>query len=108
MLFLLKFYRNKKANEVKFEALLVKIKKAENPQDIIDTKDEVLEEKNSGDVSEEIKSQIIVGLKKLEEKEYYLKQDCNSYNVARKIGTNTSYLSKVINNHLMEKILIPI
>lgn len=99
LLFLLKFYRNKKANEVKFEALLVKIKTAENPQDIIDTKDEVLEEKNSGEVSEEVKNQIIDGLKKLEEKEYYLKQECNSYNVARKIGTNTSYLSKVINNH---------
>lgn len=99
LLFLLKFYLTKKANEVKFEELLVKIKNAENPQVIIDTKDEELEEKNSGDVSEEVKSQIIDGLKRLEEKEYYLNQYCNSYNVAKKIGTNTSYLSKVINNY---------
>ncbi|HBY68100.1 MAG TPA: hypothetical protein DEG69_10270 [Flavobacteriaceae bacterium] len=96
---LLKFYRNKKANEAKFEALLAKIKAAEKPEDIIDTKDEVLEEKNSTDVPEETKQQILDGLKKLEKQEYFLKQDCNSYNVAKKINSNTSYLSKVINSH---------
>ena len=35
----------------------------------------------------------------MEKQEYFLKQDCNSYNVAKKINTNTSYLSKVINSH---------
>lgn len=96
---LLKFYRNKKTNEVKFEALLAKIKAAEKPENIIDTKDEILEETNNGDVSEEVKTQILEGLKKLEKQEYFLKQECNSYNVAKKINTNTSYLSKVINTH---------
>ncbi len=96
---LLKFYRNKKANEIKFQQLLAKIEAAPTSEEIIDTKDEVLEETNSSDVSEEVKIQILDGLKKLEEKEYFLKQECNSYNVAKKIGTNTSYLSKVINSH---------
>lgn len=96
---LLQFYRNKKSNEIKFQELLAKIEAAEKSEDIVDTKDEVLEESNSNDISEEVKSQILHGLKKLEEKEYFLKQECNSYNVAKKIGTNTSYLSKVINSH---------
>ena len=96
---LLKFYRNKKANEIKFQELLAKIEAAPTSEEIIDTKDAILEETNSNDVSEEIKIQILDGLKKLEEKEYFLKQECNSYNVAKKIGTNTSYLSKVINSH---------
>ena len=96
---LLKFYRTKKQNEVKFEALLAKIKAAKAPEEIINTKDEDLEEKGALDVSEEIKEQILTGLKKLEQKEYFLEQTCNSYNVAKKIGTNTSYLSKVINSH---------
>tara|TARA_R110002072_G_scaffold7503_2_gene40309 strand:- start:33929 stop:35644 length:1716 start_codon:yes stop_codon:yes gene_type:complete len=96
---LLKFYRTKKQNEAKFEALLAKINAAKTPEEIIDTKDEELEEKGSQDVSEEIKKQILEGLGKLEKKEYFLQQDCNSYNVAKKIGTNTSYLSKVINSH---------
>lgn len=99
LFFLLKFYRNKKANEIKFHDLLAKIEAAPTSEEIIDTKDDVLEETNSSDVSEEIKIQILDGLKKLEEKEYFLKQECNSYNVAKKIGTNTSYLSKVINSH---------
>lgn len=96
---LLKFYRNKKSNELKFEALLAKIEAAENPENIVDTKDKILEETNSNDVSEEVKTQILDGLKKLEKQEYFLKQECNSYNVAKKINTNTSYLSKVINAH---------
>lgn len=96
---LLKFYRNKKANEIKFQELLAKIETAPIPDEIIDTKDDVLEETNSSDVSEEVKTQILEGLKKLEKQEYFLKQDCNSYNVAKKINTNTSYLSKVINSH---------
>lgn len=96
---LLRFYKTKKKNEARFEALLAKIEAAQSPQEVIDTKDEVLEEKNSNDVPEEIRQQIIDGLKKLEKQEYFLKQECNSYNVAKKINTNTSYLSKVINAH---------
>ena len=96
---LLRFYRNKKKNEEKFEALMLKMETTNEKDRITDTKDEVLEEKSSNDVPEETKQQILEGLKKLEEKEYFLKQDCNSYNVAKKINTNTSYLSKVINSH---------
>lgn len=96
---LLRFYKTKKKNEVKFQALVSKIETANSPEDIIDTKDEILEEKNTNDVPEEVKQQILDGLKKLEKQEYFLKQDCNSYNVAKKINTNTSYLSKVINSH---------
>lgn len=99
LFFLLRFYKTKKENEAKFETLLVKINVAEKPEDIIDTKDEDLDEKNTTDVPEETKQQILDGLKKLENQEYFLKQDCNSYNVAKKINTNTSYLSKVINSH---------
>ena len=96
---LLKFYQNKKKNEARFNALLEKIKAAESPEQIIDSKDAVLDETNTTDVPEETKQQILEGLKKLEAKEYFLQQECNSYNVAKKINTNTSYLSKVINSH---------
>ncbi|MDR5591452.1 AraC family transcriptional regulator [Christiangramia sp. SM2212] len=96
---LLRFYRNKKKNEEKFEALLLKIENTNESERITDTKDQVLEEKSSNDIPEETRKNILEGLKKLEEKEYFLRQDCNSYNVARKINTNTSYLSKVVNSH---------
>lgn len=96
---MLHFYRTKKKNEVKFKALMQKINKPHEIDNITDTRDEVLEEKSSTDVPEETRQQILIGLKRLAEQEYFLKQDCNSYNVARKINTNTSYLSKVINSH---------
>ena len=41
-------------------------------------------------------------MEKLKEQKYFLKQECNSYNVAKKIKTNTSYLSKVINSHFQK------
>ena len=99
LILLLRFYRNKKQNEARFEVLMQKINAANKPDEITGTKDEVLEEKTTTDVPAETKLSILEGLKKLEDKEYYLKQECNSYNVARKINTNTSYLSKVINSH---------
>lgn len=96
---LLKFYKRKKANEIKFNKLLEKVNEAKAKQSIVDTKDEVLEQNNSLDINQDTKQQILEGLLKLEEQEYFLKQECNSYNVAKKIKTNTSYLSKVINSH---------
>ncbi len=57
------------------------------------------EVESSNDIGPEIRTQILTGLQRLEAKEYFLQQECNAYNVAKKIKTNTSYLSKVINSH---------
>lgn len=42
---------------------------------------------------------ILEGLKTFEEKEYFLRQDCTLGFVAKKLKTNTSYLSNVINTY---------
>ncbi|MGB5363630.1 MAG: helix-turn-helix domain-containing protein [Aureibaculum sp.] len=95
--------KERKKNTKKFENLLAKMNvDSEAELQIVDTKDSDLEEKSSADVNEEITKQILNGLEKLKEQEYYLKQECNSYNVAKKIKTNTSYLSKVINSHFQK------
>ncbi len=101
LFFLLKFSQNKKKNELKFQELLQKVNTAKGnaTAKVVDTKDEVLEETVASDVSDEVTQQILEGLQKLESQEYFLKQDCNAYNVAKKIKTNTSYLSKVVNSH---------
>lgn len=99
LLFLLfRFNQQKKINEEKFNTLLEKMNRDTNAT-IIDTKDEVVEHDNTSDIGNEIKTQILEGLKKLEEQEYFLRKECNSYNVSKKIKTNTSYLSKVVNSH---------
>ncbi|WP_378180826.1 tetratricopeptide repeat protein [Aquimarina sp. SS2-1] len=106
------FQKEKKKNKSKFEALLTRIQEKENTnlsdnetndetsQKIIDTKDVSLESGPTDlDISDELYEQILIGLTKIESQEYYLKTECNLYNVAKKIHTNTSYLSKVINAH---------
>ncbi|WP_034058270.1 helix-turn-helix domain-containing protein [Lacinutrix jangbogonensis] len=42
---------------------------------------------------------IVDKLKELEHKKYYLRTDCTASNVAKKIKTNTTYLSKIINSY---------
>lgn len=43
--------------------------------------------------------QILQQLHGLEEQEYFLRKDCSLSNMAKKVKTNSSYLSKVINQH---------
>ncbi len=94
---LIKTNERRKENEIKFKTLLDKVDNAKAPKDIIDTKDEVLEEQTSSDINPETTQQILDGLKKLEDQNYYLHPACSAHNVAKRIKTNTTYLSKVIN-----------
>jgi AraC-like DNA-binding protein len=45
-------------------------------------------------------SEVLDKLLKLEEKKYYLKQECTLHNIAKKLKTNTAYLSKIVNSEL--------
>lgn len=101
---LINYYRNKKRNELKFKSLHQKLNalKSDERIEIVNTQGEVLEETSASDVGAEVTQQILEGLQKLEKQEYFLKQDCNAYNVAKKIKTNTSYLSKVVNFHFQK------
>ncbi len=51
-------------------------------------------------IKDEKINEILEKLEKLEDKKYFLKQECTLHNVAKKLKTNTAYLSKVVNNEL--------
>lgn len=51
-------------------------------------------------IKDETKTEILDKLIKLEEKKYFLKQDFTLHNVAKRLKTNTAYLSKIVNNEL--------
>lgn len=51
-------------------------------------------------IKDETVNEILEGLVKLEEKKYFLKQECTLHTVAKKLKTNTAYLSKIVNNEL--------
>ncbi|KXH79711.1 helix-turn-helix domain-containing protein [Chryseobacterium kwangjuense] len=56
--------------------------------------------KNATKISNEKEFEIIEKLLNLEKKKFYLENEFNLVNVAKKIGTNTAYLSQAINNSL--------
>lgn len=43
---------------------------------------------------------ILEKLKKLEQQKYFLRRDCTLHNAAKKLKTNTAYLSRIVNNEL--------
>ncbi|MFC5047532.1 helix-turn-helix domain-containing protein [Aquimarina hainanensis] len=100
------FIHIKKRNQKKFNALLSRIEQQEairvHKNDQIESTSKQIEKSSlteSHDINESLHKNILKGLEKLEQQEYFLNTDCNLYNVAKKINTNTSYLSKVINTH---------
>lgn len=50
-------------------------------------------------IKDEKEKLIIEGLKKIENNKYFLHKDFNLHNVAKKIGTNTTYLTIVVKNY---------
>lgn len=111
-------------NEKKFQALIEKINNHEissgqiikheisnnnsyENQNNILHKNEVKEltpklksENNETPINDEKVKEILEKLIKLEEKKYFLEVNCSLNNVAKKLKTNTAYLSKIINNEL--------
>lgn len=50
-------------------------------------------------INDENEAKILNGLNKLENDKYFLSKNFNLHNVSKKIGTNTTYLSKVVQEH---------
>ncbi|WAC01013.1 helix-turn-helix domain-containing protein [Lacinutrix neustonica] len=80
---------SKKANS---EAKKLKVETAETKEAISKTNRFVLDKAKVG--------KILKKIKKLEQEHYFLRKDCNMHNMAKALGTNTSYLSKIVNEHL--------
>ncbi|WP_108115761.1 AraC family transcriptional regulator [Kordia periserrulae] len=92
------WYRQKqKRNKKRFQELLVTIEKLERPKEKIISETEVKEATNT--ITDENVLQILQDLETFEEKKLYLRQDCTLGNVAKKLKTNTTYLSNVINTY---------
>jgi len=88
------FFRGKqKKNSVRFEKLLKEIEDLEKNN----TKSASL--KNETLVTDDTVRTILNGLEKFESSKTYLNKDATLSHVAKKINTNTSYLSNVINKH---------
>ncbi len=71
----------------------------ENKELIKENKKKNVEEKKRLNIPEEVIQEVLEKLNVLEEKHFYLDVNLNVYDLAKKINTNTSYLSKIINTY---------
>lgn len=124
------FRNKSKVNQKRFDNLMIKIKDFEERkteenrikpksnqveqepeiEQVLLKPQEVVEVNETEEIEEEIDAtytiddkkveEILIKLQKLEDKHYFLRQDCTLHNMAKKLKTNTSYLSKIINTHL--------
>ncbi|WP_452602982.1 helix-turn-helix domain-containing protein [Pontimicrobium sp. MEBiC06410] len=114
-----KYKSNKKENQELFEILMLRIKDHEENrvkleealkhkelntvkrEQVEPPKNDLKEQEEPLYVIDDEKvNEILLKLKKLESQKYFLRQDCTLHNMAKKLKTNTSYLSKIVNKHL--------
>ena len=100
--------KKQKLNQVKFNALMEKVslyetqmhKKEKSADDNNNTSENIEAQDNSFIIKDKTISDVLENLKRLEEKKHYLKQDFTLHYVAKRLKTNTAYLSKIINTEL--------
>jgi len=76
----------KQKNKIKYDALIKKLNTKPVSKTVFKINDSEIE-------------RVISNLKKLEQKEFYLNQNCSLVTTAKSINTNSSYLSKIVNTH---------
>lgn len=88
-------HKKGKRNKQKLEILLSKMNQKEEVAAKVSAKkkDKNLQLKDS-----EVQ-RILSSLNQLEKEEFYLEDECTATNVAKKLATNTTYLSKIINSY---------
>ncbi len=91
-----RYAKKQKNNKIAFAELIKKV----NTPEVTDTDNVVKKEVSKQIVIDDKKVQeILKRLNKLEEQEYYLRSDCTLREIAKKIKSNHTYLSKVIHTH---------
>ncbi len=97
VIILIVYFRKQKANKIVFNDLIKKISDLE-------TKDKVAS-KEIRDIGKEIViddekiNEVLKRLSKIEQQEYFLSLECNLRSIAKKVRTNATYLSKIINTY---------
>ncbi|MHA7055670.1 helix-turn-helix domain-containing protein [Aquimarina sp. M1] len=95
LLIVFRYYKKQQSNKLVFSELLEKIKLLE-----IEKSKETA--KNSSSIiviDDKIVGEVLKGLEKLEREEYFLKPECGLGLMAKKVKTNTTYLTKIIHEH---------
>ncbi len=96
VLLAIQYFRRQRSNRKKFNDLMNQITVLEAQENL--TKENMPDAKEVS-IDDEKVAKILKKLNELEEKEYFLRPDCNLNTIAKKIKTNTTYLSKIIHTY---------
>lgn len=91
-----RYKRKQRSNKVSFDKLLEKVTKLEK------SSEEKLKPKEPSReliIDDQKITEVLKGLKRLEQQEFFLNTDCSLRSMAKKVKTNATYLSKIINTH---------
>ncbi len=91
----LKYYKKQKSHKIVFSELVEKINHLEMKNGTENKKNK----KKSIVIDDAKVTAVLKALDKLEDQEYFLKPECNLSTTAKKVKTNTTYLTKIIHKH---------
>ncbi|MGH1387078.1 helix-turn-helix domain-containing protein [Kordia sp.] len=97
--FWLLYKQNKKQHKKRFNALMIRMNELESPKN----KSKITTHKTDLAINDEGVEQILKDLAKFEAKQQFLHVDCTLAYTAKKLKTNTAYLSHVINTYKGKK-----
>jgi len=98
------YVRKQQANQKKFKTLLQQINDLELNKNKTDySNNQLKKNKKNLMINDDKVIDIVKKLNKLEAQEYFLNVNCNLRAVAKKVKTNATYLSQIINNHKGKK-----
>lgn len=97
---LLLYIRKQKTNQRLFKDLIQQITVLETKEkEVVSTIETTKEIAKEIVIDEDTVNEILKGLDRLERQEFFLRSDCNLRTIAKKVKTNATYLSKIINLH---------
>ena len=93
----IRYRKKEQQKKIAYKALIEKVSELEAKSNPIEESKTTT--KKTVSITDEKAQAILKGLKKFEAQEHYLDENCNLRFVAKKVKTNATYLSKIINTH---------
>ena len=91
-----RYKRKQRSNKASFDKLLDKVNELEKSSK---KKSKPKESSRELIIDDQKVTEVLKGLKRLEQQEFFLHTDCSLRAMAKKVKTNATYLSKIINTH---------
>lgn len=91
-----RYKRKQRSNKASFDKLIEKINELEKSSK---EKSKPKESSKELIIDDQKVTEVLKGLKRLEQQEFFLHTDCSLRTMAKKVKTNATYLSKIINTH---------